>query len=685
MSSKRKFYYERQKETKRLMNSIVTTHRPEMLSDAMNIDISETEVNVQPQNLLYADPLIPILEENTHMIDEPFLFDDPTITDFPENNDWSQHDDFLFETSSNSDINIENESNNIQNDSCNDLSFLLFFWCMQFSISNNALSALLVILQKFHPDLPKDSRTFKKTPRNTKVETMNEGSYYHFGLKDTLTQFLKHHASTFIGNILNIDIGIDGLPIFKSSKSQFWPILGNVFGYPDVFVIGNFHGHSKPVNSDIFLHKFIVDAKKFLEEGIFFNSKKYFIKFRAFVCDAPARSFVLQIKGHTGYSGCTKCTDHGKHLVHRMTFPNLSAPLRTDESFTERQDRNHHHFYEPMALEKINIGCVSQFPLDYMHCVLLGVMKQLLTLWIKVRSRPFSLHNDQIEMISKYMLMLAPQIPSEFQRKPRGLSDFERFKATELRLFLLYIGPVVLKENLPNIYYKHFLKLHTAIRILSDVEDCISNNELAKNMLVDFVQEFKPLYGDHTINFNVHNLIHLANDVLSFGNLDNYSAFKFENYMQILKKKIRKGSQALTQLVNRITEEKGVIEKYGDTNSKKYPILGRKLRMNCYESVEMKEFKLSIKPPNNFCILNGKVIKIEAIKYENELSFIGKVVKHLRAFFVYPINSTDLNIFSSINDLDFHDEIQFLNRNIQKVVCLKLGDSTVFLPNIHTA
>lgn len=173
--------------------------------------------------------------------------------------------------------------------------------------------------------------------------------------------------------------------------------------------------------------------------------------------------------------------------------------------------------------------------------------------------------------------------------------------------------------------------------------------------------------------------------MLIFGNLDSYSAFKFENYMQILKKKIRKGSQALTQLVNRITEEKCIVDIYGDTNSKKYPIFRRKMRNNCYESVELKEFKLSIKPPNNFCILDGEIIKIEAINYESELIFVGQVVKHLRPFFLYPIDSTDLNIFSTNKDLEFENEIQFPNGNIQKVVCLTLGDLSVFLPNIHTS
>lgn len=81
-------------------------------------------------------------------------------------------------------------------------------------------------------------------------------------------------------------------------------------------------------------------------------------------------------------------------------------------------------------------------------------------------------------------------------------------------------------------------------------------------MLVDFVNHFSILYGEHTITFNVHNLIHVAENVKNFGHFDNYSAFKFENFMQVLKKRIRKGTQPLKQLINRLKEEEAMTETF---------------------------------------------------------------------------------------------------------------------------
>lgn len=79
-------------------------------------------------------------------------------------------------------------------------------------------------------------------------------------------------------------------------------------------------------------------------------------------------------------------------------------------------------------------------------------------------------------------------------------------KASELRYFLLYYGPFILKNCLPSHlkkYLNHFMKLHVAIRILCNFEMCVKFNKLAEKLLIDFVQEYGVLYGRHMINHNV--------------------------------------------------------------------------------------------------------------------------------------------------------------------------------------
>lgn len=66
-------------------------------------------------------------------------------------------------------------------------------------------------------------------------------------------------------------------------------------------------------------------------------------------------------------------------------------------------------------------------------------------------------------------------------------------------------------------------------------EEKLYNTRYAEELLVHFVKWFAYLYDPEQISHNIHGLIQLANDARMFGSLDQFSAFKFENYMKTLK------------------------------------------------------------------------------------------------------------------------------------------------------
>jgi len=70
-----------------------------------------------------------------------------------------------------------------------------------------------------------------------------------------------------------MSINIDGLPLSKSSSQQFWPILGSIIPYNNVFVIGLYHGNDKPANANDFLKDFVNEMKDMCENGINFNGR----------------------------------------------------------------------------------------------------------------------------------------------------------------------------------------------------------------------------------------------------------------------------------------------------------------------------------------------------------------------------------------------------------------------------
>jgi len=185
---------------------------------------------------------------------------------------------------------------------------------------------------------------------------------------------------------------------------------------------------------------------------------------------------------------------------------------------------------------------ISQIPLDYMHLCLLGTMKKLLMIWIDGK-KPLKLSNGQKSIISKRLVSFRGLIPTDFARKCRGYQEIKHWKTTEFRLFLLYVGPAALRKVLDDQKYEHFLLFHTAIYILvSDNSENPAWISFAQSLLNLFVQKIPQLYYKELLVYNMHSLLHIESDVKLHGALDSYSAFEFENYMQILKRMLRTNS-----------------------------------------------------------------------------------------------------------------------------------------------
>lgn len=266
-------------------------------------------------------------------------------------------------------------------------------WILKYRhlLSQQAINDMLLILQVPYPKFPADSHTLLKTPNACPYEiiSMSPGFYCHIGIENTIRRLINNsiNMQNFLSQnsepVLSISINIDGLPISNSSKSQFWPILISI----DVdsvsqntskpYATGIYHGYTKPADVNQYLSEFVTEFKHLQDNG--FNICNKIVKIRAskLLCDAPAKSFVLCTKGHTGFYSCTKCTQRGTFINNRLAFPYTNVNLRTDASFKNKSDTEFHKGTTPF--ENINIGLVSQVPLDGMHLVFLGVMKKLIT------------------------------------------------------------------------------------------------------------------------------------------------------------------------------------------------------------------------------------------------------------------------------------------------------------------
>lgn len=395
---------------------------------------------------------------------------------------------------------------------------------------------------------------------------------------------------------------------------------------------------------NVFMERFVEEYLSICENKIVFNQKVYDIQIRCVVADAPARAFFLNIKSHSGYSSCHKCQIVGEFSkVTRVNFPGVRNKLRTNADFALKSDQDFHNSNETLLFESIpSFGCVSNVVVDYMHAVLLGTMKKLLCLWTKRKKCPYSLRQNQIDSMSRRIMQIGHQLPIEFARKPRDLTYLARYKATEFRQLLLYTLPVAAKGILKTNYYNHFMLLHSAIRILCTPGKCIQYNSVADSLLTKFVRDVPKLYKKHEVNFNIHSLLHLCEDVKFTGaTLDSFSAFKFENHLQILKKEAKSGSRVLEEIFNRNAEKK-FFDKY-------FPLNKTNVNFDCkkkngqFKYIIVDNVKYSKNEPNNFAYITNieQIFKIVGIidVTENEICFEGHEVLKLSPLYKKPVQS----------------------------------------------
>ena len=173
----------------------------------------------------------------------------------------------------------------------------------------------------------------------------------------------------------------------------------------------------------------------------------------------------------------------------------------------------------------------------------------------------------------------------------------------------------ILKQEL----YDHFLTLSVAMCIFICPTLAQMHRTYAKELLEYYVKYAHFLYSQEMIVYNIHRLLHLADDVKCFGALDNCSAFPFENYLQQLKKLVRSGRNPLIQIVKRLQERENFSSDY------------------------KKKTRLTLtKAPDNAFIVNKdtccEVIAVSSDDEENRM-LLCRLYEKTEPFFLHPCDS----------------------------------------------
>lgn len=212
---------------------------------------------------------------------------------------------------------------------------------------------------------------------------------------------------------------------------------------------------------------------------------------------------------------------------------------------------------------------------------------------------------------------------------------------------------------------------------------------MAKELLKYFVEHYKDFYGSDYITSNVHNLVHLTDEVQRFGPLHTFSAYPFENKLYLLKRMLRHGNKPLAQIAKRLSEYSGLemsksrenqqityVEPFVTTNSRKLNI------------PHLKDFKISLKPQDKYFICyNNDILEVKKIEtvVNSEIKIIGYKITGLIDVFEEPIKSSYLNIFKAKLSTIKRTETVVSSKDIKsKLVCTEHKNYLYFISLLHT-
>ncbi|XP_071570621.1 uncharacterized protein [Temnothorax nylanderi] len=410
-----------------------------------------------------------------------------------------------------------------------------------FFITLNFTCQLQILLN--NPNISKhlDHRFSRRKENNNALEDIYDGYMYK-----------KYSAP---GNQLDsrwnlsYTFNTDGCQAAKSSKTSIWPIYAMLHELPlkmrskHMFLIGLWV-HKKEPNMNTFLRPFVNEANSLARDGVQWNLNNEIITSKVYpICccvDSVARPCILNMIRFNGFYGCNFCEHptEGVDGYRRYTMSTCVPPNRTDTSIRCRMQNTLNGEILPvmnmgikgpsvlMNLEGFNL--VDGIVPDYMHSVLLGVIRQYTEMILTSRGEEYYVGSpNQLAIINQRLTSIRP--PTCITRLPRTLEERKCWKASEWRSWLLWYMLICLRGLLPMKYLRHVALLITAIHILLQKSVTIESIDHAHQLLIKFLVQLQKYFGKSSMTFNMHLLLHLSTSVKNWGPLWTHNTFPFEN------------------------------------------------------------------------------------------------------------------------------------------------------------
>ena len=198
-----------------------------------------------------------------------------------------------------------------------------------------------------------------KTDQKATSTALFNGKYTYFGVRKTIEKIVT--TSNYTNRKSNLTVNIDGLPLFKSSSLQLWPILIRFSSFKPV-PVALYCGYKKPDMGE-YLVEFVDEMEKLLSEPLVVNGSSYELSIYTFTCDAPARALLKEIVQHPGDYACARYTKKGTSIRGRIVYDRTEEiTLRSNDTFAsmgyaekDKIGKGHQPPTSPIRILKINM------------------------------------------------------------------------------------------------------------------------------------------------------------------------------------------------------------------------------------------------------------------------------------------------------------------------------------------
>ncbi|KAK3920205.1 LOW QUALITY PROTEIN: E3 SUMO-protein ligase ZBED1 [Frankliniella fusca] len=352
----------------------------------------------------------------------------------------------------------------------------------------------------------------------------------------------------------------DGVPVGNSGKS-IWPIYISINELFEklrsnyIILAGLYIGPSDP-NINEFMAPFVKEANRLSSEGFEWCHSGNKITSKAIpmcgIVDSVARPMLLNMHSFHAYSGCTFCYKrqepttsnknlkfvvHGGEKLVNRTKVSLEEDLKKAAPRLLEVDEKKRHYKGikgPSCLMGLNYFDLCRgVVVDYMHCVLLGVIRSHMTLLF---SKKFKTYwelggtvvgmEDIIKSVDERLLQIKP--PKSITRTPESFKRLSSQRASQWRSFVLFYLIVCTTGLLKEEYVNHLSLLSTAMYTLLQKSITVSQVKEAHDLLTCYQMRYQEYFGAENMVYNIHLLSHLCKGVLRFGPLWGHNAFPFE-------------------------------------------------------------------------------------------------------------------------------------------------------------